>query len=202
MSRNRRKGRSRPNLDVLEDRTLLSAVDLAICGDGQVFGREALRVVLISDAVAQAREVAEAAEAGVITVTYPASTTDTAGLIDRLADISARHGGARIGQLGLVAHGGTAFVAVGGDAWSADTLATHAGDWARLRSLLTEDARFDLYACNVAADARGRAFVDDLAASIGASVSASDDPVGSGPGADFVWEYQTGIAPPSDDPLA
>jgi len=63
---------------------------------------------------------------------------------------------------------------------------------ARLRSLLTSDARVDVYACDVAAGVGGKTFVDALSAATGAAVFASDNPVGTVPGADFTWEYQAG----------
>ena len=75
-----------------------------------------LRVALVSSAVAQA--VAAAAEAGVVVAVYDAATTDTAGLVGLVADISAANGGAAVGELALVAHGSAGRVAVGaGVSW-------------------------------------------------------------------------------------
>src|SRR5207302_1474114 len=48
-----------------------------------------------------------------------------------------------------------------------------------------------LFSCWVAAGAGGKALVDELSALTGAAVFASDDAVGTVPGADFIWEYRT-----------
>ena len=66
--------------------------------------------------------------------------------------------------------------------------------WNDCGPLLTSDARLDLFSCSVAAGTTGKVFVNDLAALTGAAVFASTDPVGTVPGADFVWEYHTGHA--------
>src|SRR4051794_25554140 len=73
----------------------------------------ALRVALVSDAVAQAGAVAAAARPGVIVQVYDAARTSTTGLVGLLGQISAAHGGERIDQLALVAHGAAGRVAVG-----------------------------------------------------------------------------------------
>ena len=84
-----------------------------------------------------------------------------------------------------------------GDVWAADSLAGHAADLGRLRGLLAPGADVDLYACVVAQKDAGRTFVDSLAATLGATVQASDDAVGTIDGADLAWEYATG---PGRDP--
>ena len=65
--------------------------------------------------------------------------------------------------------------------------------------MLTSDARLDLYSCSVAAGAGGKTFVNELAADTGAAVFASDNPVGTVPGADLVLEYHTGQAAASNE---
>jgi hypothetical protein len=111
----------------------------------------------------------------VVVQIYDRETTDTAGLLALLSGLSAAHGGAKIGHLGLVAHGSDGQVVVGaGDVWG------KAGwqdgvEWQRWQDLLAADARFDLYSCSVAAGPEGEAFVRELAALTGADVFASND---------------------------
>jgi surface antigen len=123
-------------------------------------------------------------------------------LVNLLASVSAAHDGARIGHLGIVTHGGPGEIDVGnGNNLNLATLPNQSPALEQLRSKLTNDARLDLYACSVASGAGGKTFVDELAAATGTAVFASDNPVGTVPGADFVWEYHTGQAAASDELL-
>ncbi len=152
-----------------------------------------LNVALVSDAVAQAQEVRAAAAKGTIALVYPAASMTSTGLVDLLASVSLAHNGAPIGHLGFVAHGKSGEIDLGKyDDLSLATLPSQAAALERLRSLLTNNARVDLYACSVAAGVDGKTFVDELSAVTGATVFASDNPVGTVPGADFVWEYRSG----------
>ena len=199
-----------PRPQQLEERTLLS---LGVAADEPGLGlpmgpapdRAALpiEVVLINQDVPEAQAIAATAVAGVITVMYDPMTIDTAGLVQLLGEISAAHGGALIDHLALVAHGHAGQVDVtDGDVWNLATLTADAGAFQGLRSDLTADARIDLYACDVAAGPAGQTFVNQLAAATGAVISASDDPVGTAPGADFNWEYVTTIGPRPADLLS
>jgi hypothetical protein len=150
-----------------------------------------LRVALISDAVAQAEQVAAAAASGVVTVPFDATTADWAGLVGALEQVSVAHDGAQIRQLGLVAHGRAGAVVLGpSDTLNLRDVSRDSDAWSGLRDLLTPDARIDLYACNVADGRAGTAFVKAIAARTGADVAASNDIVGQG--GDFVWEFNTG----------
>src|SRR5690242_5430519 len=115
-----------PRLLQLEDRTLLS---LGTAGDaaqsplriGPVASRDVapLQVVLINQDVPEARQIAATASPGVITLMYDPLTTDTAGLVRMLDDVSSDRGGAPIDHLALVTHGHSGQVDVAaGDAWS------------------------------------------------------------------------------------
>ena len=181
-------------LEPLEDRTLLSVAPLNIAP---------LNVALVSDAVAQAQQVRAAAANGTIAIIYNAGTMTTTGLVDLLDSVSAAHNGDRIGHLGIVTHGGPGEIELGNaDDLSLTTLPSQAAALERLRSVLTSDARLDLYSCSVAAGPQGKTFVDELAADTAAAVFASDDPVGTVPGADFVWEYHAGQAGVSGELLS
>lgn len=176
-----RSSRRRLSVETLESRTQPAAL-------------QPLRVALISDAVAQAGQVEAAAAHGVLAITYDAAGASLDSLVGTLQGISTAHGGAPIGRLGLVAHGRPGTVDIG----TADTLdmqdvTTRSEVWSDLRSLLTPNARIDLYACDVAAGSSGKAFVDAIATQTGADIYASTDAVGTGKGADLVWEYRTGV---------
>ena len=177
----------RLSMEPLEDRSLLSVTS-------------PLNVVLISDAVAQAAQIRAAASQGTIAIVYHADSMTTAGLDDILASVSAAHNGALIGHLGLVAHGSSGEIDLGKyDDLSLATLPSQAAALQELRAVLTKGAELDLYSCSVAAGASGKTFVNELAADTGAAVFASDNPVGTVPGADFVWEYQVGPSITRDD---
>ncbi len=154
-----------------------------------------LNVALISDAVAQAEQIQRAAAPGTIAIIYQSDTMTAMGLVNLLTFVSAAHNAAQIGHLGIVAHGRPGEVDLGerGDLNLA-TLRSQATTFERLWSLLTKDARLDLYSCSVAAGANGKAFVDELAAVTNATVFASDNPVGTMMEGDLVWEYRKGQA--------
>jgi len=154
-----------------------------------------LNVVLVSDSVAQAEQIRRAAAGDTIAIVYHSESMTTAGLISLLGSVSVANNGAHIGHLGIVAHGcpGTIHLGSGNDL-SLTTLPSQAAALGRLRSVFTDNARLDLYACSVAAGTGGKTFVDELSAAMDAAVFASDNPVGTVAGADFIWEYHAGRA--------
>ena len=157
-------------------------------------------MALISDAVAQAEEFRLAAAKDTIAIVYHADTMTTDKLVDLIASVSAAHDDSPIGHLAIVTHGGPGELHLGrGNELGSETTTGQASAWGRMRSALTNHARVDLYACSVAAGADGRSFVDELSAVTGAAVFASNNPVGTSPGADFVWEYHAGQSPTSKD---
>ena len=163
-------------IETLEDRSLLS-----------------VNVVLISDAVAQAQQIRAAAAPDTIAIVYDADTVSTTGLINLLTSVSATHNGALIGNLGIVAHGGPGEIDLGkGEDLNLATLRSQAAALEGIRSVLTSDATLELYSCSVAAGPDGKTFVNELATVTGAAVFASDNPVGTVPGANFTWDYRTG----------
>ena len=173
----------------LEDRSLLSVAPVL-----------PLSIALISDAVVQAEQIQQAAAKDTIAIVYDADTMTTSGLVDLVKSVSAAHGGALIEHLGIVTHGGPGEIDIGSvDNLSLATLPSQAAELQQLRSVFTTDARVDLWSCSVAAGPQGKSFVNELAADTGAAVFASDDPVGTVPGADFVWEYHKGQPSTSGD---
>ena len=172
--------RRRLTLTTLEDRVQPASV-------------QPFRVALISDAIAQAGDVQGDTAPGVVAVTYPANAATVDSLVHLLQNVSAERGGAPICHLGLVAHGRSGAVNLGAtDTLDKQDLVAITPAWDQLRGLLTSDARIDLYSCDVAAGPAGKAFVNALAQRTGADVYASTDAVGTGKGADWVWEYNSG----------
>ncbi|WNZ24958.1 DUF4347 domain-containing protein [Leptolyngbya sp. NK1-12] len=94
-------------------------------------------------------------------------------------DVSAVH---------LVSHGRNGALQLGGDTIS--DLSEYTAELKLWSNSLTTDADILLYGCQVAADAKGVAFVNSLAQLTGADVAASDDLTGLG--GDWILEYQTG----------
>ncbi|MCY2987580.1 MAG: Ig-like domain-containing protein, partial [Planctomycetota bacterium] len=159
-----------------------------------------MNVVLVSDAIAQAEQVRMAAAGDSIAIVYQSNNMTVMGLVDLLVSESAAHDSAPIEHVGIVAHGGPGKIDLGkDDKLSSATIPSQAAAFERLRSVLTNDARLDLYACSVAAGAGGKTFVDELAAVTGAAVFASDNPVGTVPGSDLIWEYHTGDTVSNND---
>lgn len=155
-----------------------------------------LRVLLVNAALPHAAELQAAATTGTITVAYNPDDATWGSLVTTLQHVSEAHGGAKIDHLGVVAHGRSGALSLGVQETldRADTTA-QPETWAALRQLLTPAARWDLYACAVAAGHDGQAFVRALAKASGADVYASTDAVGTARGADFVWEYHTAKQP-------
>ncbi|MGA2033344.1 MAG: DUF4347 domain-containing protein, partial [Thermoguttaceae bacterium] len=159
-----------------------------------------LNVVLISDAVAQAPQVHDAAANGTIAEIYNADTMTASGLVNLAKSVSAAHGGALIAHLGIVAHGGPGEIDLGNaDDLSLATLPSQAAALAQLQSVFTSHAEIDLYSCSVAAGVGGKTFIDEFAADTGAAVFASDNPVGTLPGANLFLDCHTGQAAARSD---
>ncbi|MBN1510139.1 MAG: DUF4347 domain-containing protein [Sedimentisphaerales bacterium] len=178
-----------------EEQPVTSAEGGVVPATSGPFTAAPLNVVLVSDAVVQAEQIQRAAASDTIAIIYHADTMTVTGLVDLLASVSAAHNGARIGHLGIVAHGGPGEIELGtGENLTLATLPSQAPELGQLRSVLTCDARLDLYSCSVAAGTAGKTFVDELGADTGATVFASDNPVGTVLGADFIWEYRAGPA--------
>ena len=173
-------------METLESRTLLSVAPL--------------NIALVSDAVAQAQEVRAAAAKDTIAIVYQSDKMTTTGLVDLLASVSAAHNGLPIGNLAIVAHGNSGELDLGkADDLNLATLPGQTTALERLRSVLANNACLDLYSCDVAAGASGKAFVNDLAAVTGATVYASDNLVGTVPGANLILDCHSGQAAASND---
>ena len=87
-----------------------------------------------------------------------------------------------------MAHGGPGEIDLGkGDDLRLATMPDQVATLERLRSVFTSHARLNVYACDSADGPGGKKLVDDLAVVTGATVYASDNLVGTVPGADLFW---------------
>ncbi len=188
-------GRLPQKVQSVEGKVLLSGIAIQGSNESespQIGQSSPLNVVLISDSVPQFDQVPAAAIPNSIVITYDSRIIDTDALVAILDSVVTEHEHQQIGHLALVTHGASGVIDIGrGEVWNTSGLGSSALAFARLRDLLTLDARLDLYACSVAAGVEGRTFVDALATATGADVYASDNVVGSGATGDFVWEYRT-----------
>jgi hypothetical protein len=117
---------------------------------------------------------------------------DSAG--DGLSQITAVLAGYHdLASVTILSHGSDGALQLGSTRLDSDRLIGQAGLVQSWAGALGEGADLLLYGCNVAADAIGQGFVQQLAALTGADVAASDDLTGSAAlGGDWVLEYQTG----------
>jgi predicted outer membrane repeat protein len=106
--------------------------------------------------------------------------------IDQITQILSSR--SNISAVHILSHGSNGALQLGGETIS--DLSEYDADLKLWSDSLTADADILLYGCNVAADASGKRFVNDLARQTGADVAASDDLTGLG--GDWDLEYQTG----------
>ncbi|HMW22773.1 MAG TPA: DUF4347 domain-containing protein, partial [Burkholderiaceae bacterium] len=113
---------------------------------------------------------------------------------DGLAQIGAALAGRQgIDAIHLLSHGADGQLLLGSGTIDAATLQARAAEVASWRTALSADADILLYGCDVAADAAGEAFIDQLAQLSGADVAASRDATGAAAkGGDWVLEVSTG----------
>jgi predicted outer membrane repeat protein len=117
---------------------------------------------------------------------------DSAG--DGLSQITAVLAGYHdLASVMILSHGSDGALQLGSTRLDSDRLIGQAGLVQSWAGALGEGADLLLYGCNVAADAIGQGFVQQLATLTGADVAASDDLTGSAAlGGDWLLEYQTG----------
>ncbi|MFC1835331.1 DUF4347 domain-containing protein [Thermodesulfobacteriota bacterium] len=152
-----------------------------------------LNVVLISNALGEIEALSEAAVEGAEVIVYDAANDDIESITGLLEDSLAD--GQQIGQLAILSHGDPGILELGAaQVIGSVILETNPESWMELSSLLAEDARIDLYGCNIGQGEVGTEFVQDLAALTGATVWASDDATGSSPGADWDLEVRSSVS--------
>lgn len=165
--------------------------------DGYVSG---LKVVLVSDAVAQAAQIRKAANRDTIAIVYPFDNMNSSGLVGLIASMSNEYMGAKIGHIGIVAHGRPGEIEIGkGSTLNLASLRSERLQWEQLRSLLTKDACIDIYACSVAAGKEGKIFIEELSTLTGTAVFAGEDLIGNASGATLALSYHSGAMVMADD---
>jgi hypothetical protein len=98
-----------------------------------------------------------------------------------------------VAALHIVSHGADGLLRLGSGEVTLQTLEQRAAQLEAWRAALGADADILLYGCEVAADARGEAFVEALARLTGADVAASTDKTGHAAlGGDWTLEYGAG----------
>jgi hypothetical protein len=107
--------------------------------------------------------------------------------------ISLLDGRTGLDAIHLLSHGSDGALQLGAFTLSADTLAGHADDLARIGQALSETGDMLLYGCNVGAGEAGVKFIGKVAQLTGADVAASTDATGAAAlGGDWVLEQAAG----------
>jgi Domain of unknown function (DUF4347) len=144
-------------------------------------------LMFVDAGVSDYRSLAAAAQPGT-EVHRLSSTQDAIGQITRT--LLGRSG---ISSISILSHGADGALGFAGGALSLGNLSSHLGELKSWQQALAAGADILLYGCDVAADAVGQSFVNQIGAATGADVAASSNRTGSAAlGGDWVLEYQTG----------
>ncbi|THB65658.1 MAG: DUF4347 domain-containing protein, partial [Desulfovibrio sp.] len=150
-----------------------------------------LRVLAVSSSVQDAEVLANSAVEGVLTYVYDG---DSSNLDAILADITEMLGGQQADSIAFATHdlGAGQFHLAGEhsvDTYSLLNDAELQSFWQGVGSLVAEDGRVDVIACDVAGTAQGLELLSQLESLTGADVAASDDATGNpAQGGDWVLE--------------
>lgn len=200
---------SAPELLQLETRILMSATPLAAepapnaeadvapiaeADDPDVNQEQALEVVVIDGNVADADLLLadlEAQQASGRALEILVLDTDRDGvdqignLLDGLTDVGALH---------IISHSENGAVRLGNTWLGADALSGYAGQIANWGNALALDADILFYGCDLASNAEGQGFLEDIASLTNADVAASIDDTGHAQfQADWDLEFATGV---------
>jgi hypothetical protein len=146
-----------------------------------------LDVVLVSDSVDDLDNLVAAISDDAQIVIYNAEKDDSASVNSALEELT-RTNGAKISNLGIIAHGEPGRIQLGADSIDLDNVESFKSAFTRLGANLTEDGQIHLYGCSVAANTEGKDLVNHLAGYTSAHVFASDDRTG-GPNSDWDLEF-------------
>lgn len=145
-----------------------------------------VEIVFVDMRVANYQAVVDAIGPGVqVVLIDPAQdgVRQMAQALEGRSDIAAIH---------VVSHGADGVLLVGSEALHTGNLAQHAQDLAIIGQALSADGDIQLWGCDVAATADGRAFIEALAQATGADIAASSNDTGGAPSADWTLEITTG----------
>ena len=93
---------------------------------------------------------------------------------------AALQGHSDLASIQILSHGSDASVAVGSNILNSNNLASYSNELTQIGATLSPTGDILLFGCNVAQDAAGVAFVNNLATATGADVAASNDLTGAG----------------------
>lgn len=157
-----------------------------------------LNVVLISNQLDRIDEIAAAAEPDAKVIVYDGSDGNLGQVIEKLqAEVAST--GEQIGHLAWFSHGDPGVLKVGDNLlFSAQSVESNPESWQLLGSLMAQDARIDLYGCDIGQGADGMKLVSAIAGTTGAVVWASDNTTGSGDSADWVLEVKSAASDLTD----
>ena len=160
---------------------------------GNVFNQD-LNVVLISNALGDIEGLCDAVVSGATVIVFDAQTDSLGTLTDKL-DALVTLEGAKIDHLAILSHGGDGALVLDpvDDIHTIGTIHQDTACWEAWGSMLTGDARIDLYGCSIGGGETGLQFVQALASLTSATVWASGDDTGNGPTSD--WELEIRSAP-------
>jgi hypothetical protein len=159
---------------------------------GQQVLNQDLHVVLISNALGQVDAISKAAAADAKVITYDGQNGDIQTIVNELKTL-VDSTGHKIEQLELLSYGQHGILQLSENSlFSADTVSSNPIPWQTLGSLLTANAKIDLFGCNIGQGADGTSLVNTISSLTHATVWASNNTTGSGPNSDWVLETHSG----------
>lgn len=157
----------------------------------QIFDHD-LNVILISNALDQIDALSNAATQDAEVMVYDAADETLSTLVDRLEDLVDTTG-EKIGHVAFLSHGDPGILQLGANALvTAGNIESNSRAWQAFSALLAEDARIDLYGCDIGFGQDGVGLVESIANLTGAVVWASEDATGTGSSADWDLEVKSG----------
>lgn len=157
---------------------------------GNIFDQD-LKVILISNALEEIEAISQAAVDDAQVIVYDAGTENLASIGQTLGNLVSA-AGHRIDQLAFVTHGMPGVLGLSeSQGFSFLDVINNPAVWEDLGGLLTEDARIDLYGCDIGRGEIGLMLVESISEVTGATVWASNDATGNVAGADWDLEVQS-----------
>lgn len=176
----------------------LSAADInVVSASASLNGVFTPRVVFIDPTVAKYQALIADMPVNATIVVLDASLDGVQQIIDYLTNNAGVVGAidiiTNIDSLDVVSHGTSGEITLGSTVLNSDTMANYASQLAEIGSYLTSNGDILLYGCDVADDAIGQQFIEQLAVATGADVAASTNLTGGAAiGGDWVLEANTG----------
>jgi hypothetical protein len=155
---------------------------------GQLFDGD-LDVILVSDALEGAKQVASAASPHAKVIVYNAAQDNLDTINAKLTDLVSSTG-KKISHLAVASHGEDGILALGSERMDLTGAIAHRMAFKELSNNLEPHAQIQLYSCSLAGNDEGKMVVNSVAAMTGADVFASTDVTGAKPH-NWVLEYSS-----------